>query len=97
MLELSSKISNLGLLSSDNPLDKIPHFIARVKPINHLDKRRLLRKNVFSISKRCLAAIEAISSLPGIVFHENIGSYQLVQKIPNPKTQFDGITIRCIL
>ena len=44
----------------------------------------LFEKNVFSIRKQCLAAIEAISSLPGTVFHERIGSYRHVQKIPTP-------------
>ena len=44
-----------------------------------------------SLRKQCLAAIEAISRLPGTVFHESIGSYRHVQKIPTPKKRFDGI------
>ena len=47
-------------------------------------------KKVFGIRKQCMAAIEAISRLPGTVFHESIGSYRHVQKIPTPK-RFDGI------
>ena len=46
---------------------------------------------VLSIRKQCLAAIEAISRLPGTVFHESTGSYRHVQKIPTPKKRFDGI------
>jgi len=51
----------------------------------------LFGKKVFGIRKQCLAGIEAISRLPGTVFHESIGSYRHVQKIPTPKKQFDGI------
>ena len=40
---------------------------------------------VKSLRKQCLAAIEAISRLPGTVFHERIGSYRHIQKIPSPK------------
>jgi len=48
----------------------------------------LFNKNGFSIRKQCLAAIEAISSLPGTVFHESIGSYRYfhLQLISYPET-----------
>ena len=42
-------------------------------------------KTTLSIRKQCLAAIEAISRLPGTVFHESIGSYRHVQKNPHPQ------------
>ena len=45
----------------------------------------LFGKHVLSIRKQCLVAIEAISRLPGTVFHERIGSYRHIQKIPSPK------------
>ena len=58
----------------------VPKFMPKVGKFDVL-----FGKKVFGIRKQCLAAIEAISRLPSTVFHESIGSYRHVQKIPTPK------------